>query len=1340
MTRRIKLEWEINNEALDKAIKRFEELQKIMQKLAVSGKEFSREFGKGTGGMIGGQRKLDNIVRQISSELKNQLSIEKQITAELKKQYSIKRKISSEYDNLGKKANNYLADLDKISKKTKEAFEFKGKSTKSGFPNISGLSGGTGGLGSGLGGGMSGGMPGGIPGGMPGGGKIPGLGGGLGGMSKLSGAMAAASIAAQGFQMYMSAVAKAATLIYDKVVPIYKSILAAASETERLKVNLALAYQAANVGGKEWNKNLVLAEKAMKRIQEIAANTPFSVNDLTEAYVKLTKRGLRPTEEQFIAIGNLAAFSGKKMDQLVEAILDAQQGSKERLKEFGIEMKTEGGKIKLSLGELKAEGTKVIETFAKLASMPGIAEAMERQSQTMQGRMGAIQDLIEQIKSDIGLGKEFQKAMGDLMAPTEYFLRALKSLGTMLKDLFVKPVKMLSEAALPDFMKVLTDSKVKAEEKASVVNKIALVLGKLIQFVSRIVNPIFEHFASIIRSVRTWLLENTKAVEGFYSIVMVLVNAVKVVLRFFADIVDTLAQLVAGLLSSVRASDQASETFSTLGAVLFSIVDVVRILAVSILKLAGTIVKAIGYIIEGLLEFDFDKVVNALKRGYDEAVNDIWNYASKEFAKVADRFTEAKEDIGLIKWGVIIDAEEKGELPGGADLGIEEKEVKDKLNEEKLKAEKEFDLAMEEEKLRHAEALLEIEEEAAEKRELAETLRRKQAEENLEHALNMDEIKQERLDKLYELDVAYAKKTIKNAKELAEELEKLKIEYEYNMEKLEIEFNMEMLKLEKELSDAIIKEKIALAQREQRVRELSLESELNDLKRKIEERKRILSQTGAVNNTLSNVTAIRSIDADLLWEEASFNAKKAKLEATLEIHKQFNNLTIEEEEKVKHELIELEKDFNQTLLNYEMKRQEEIYQMKKRMNEINADLAKQMLSTSKSELAKAGAGGNLISGLLPDTDFEARMKEMKDKINQLWDMSPYVPGAADMAAELEKIYEVQTKIHKAGKIGEAIIGTINTIAEMAQKIYEIQIANIDSKIKKNNEEIEQLKELVELEKQRNEEMLRRQEIDNKLAEQRIKELEDLTKTIPAAEQELARKQIEEQKARIKSVEDLKKSAAQKEQERIRQLEEENKRLEEEKRRKQREAFEINRAAQIAQAIISGALAAVNAFASLAAIPFVGVGMATAAAAMIGAFTAAQVALIAAQPNPYAKGTLSVEGGIPGKDSVFALLMPGEAVIPTDINKEYHTAISAIYNRKVPSYEINGFVQNFLENNGHQLESHSIYILEEHLKDLIETVRDKQAVSITIDENGFESYIYKANNETKILNKKLKLEV
>jgi hypothetical protein len=119
---------------------------------------------------------------------------------------------------------------------------------------------------------------------------------------------------------------------------------------------------------------------------------------------------------------------------------------------------------------------------------------------------------------------------------------------------------------------------------------------------------------------------------------------------------------------------------------------------------------------------------------------------------------------------------------------------------------------------------------------------------------------------------------------------------------------------------------------------------------------------------------------------------------------------------------------------------------------------------------------------------------------------------------------------------------------------------------------------------------------------------------------------------------------------------------------QREQAIKEKALALFNAAIAGSLAVVKQLAATplpAGLPLV---------LLVAAQSAAQIAAIAAQPIPkFAKGTLSVQGGRDGQDSVHAMVMPGEAIIPTRTNRKYKEAVRAIYHESVPADELAQFV-------------------------------------------------------------------
>ncbi len=52
------------------------------------------------------------------------------------------------------------------------------------------------------------------------------------------------------------------------------------------------------------------AQVALKDITKIAASTPFAVNSLTDAYVRLANQGFVPTQQEIIKLGDFASSTG----------------------------------------------------------------------------------------------------------------------------------------------------------------------------------------------------------------------------------------------------------------------------------------------------------------------------------------------------------------------------------------------------------------------------------------------------------------------------------------------------------------------------------------------------------------------------------------------------------------------------------------------------------------------------------------------------------------------------------------------------------------------------------------------------------------------------------------------------------------------------------------------------------------------------------------------------------------------------------------------------------------------------------------------------------------------
>lgn len=152
--------------------------------------------------------------------------------------------------------------------------------------------------------------------------------------------------------------------------------------------------------------NTSKAKETMDMLADFGAKTPFQVDELTAAYVKLANQGFTPTMEQMRKLGDLASSTGKSFDQLAEAIIDAQVGENERLKEFGIRASKNGDLITYTFKEqettVKNTASAIREYILSLGNLEGVMGANEKISATFVGRLSNIEDELTNQFKDFG--------------------------------------------------------------------------------------------------------------------------------------------------------------------------------------------------------------------------------------------------------------------------------------------------------------------------------------------------------------------------------------------------------------------------------------------------------------------------------------------------------------------------------------------------------------------------------------------------------------------------------------------------------------------------------------------------------------------------------------------------------------------------------------------------------------------------------------------------------------------------------------------------------------------------------------------------------------------------
>ena len=179
------------------------------------------------------------------------------------------------------------------------------------------------------------------------------------------------------------------------------------------------------------------AAQSMEAIKKMAANTTFGVDELTEGYVKMVNRGLRPTQKEMTAMADLASSQGKTFDQLTEAALDAMSGENERLKEFGISATKSGDQVTYSFKGMQKTVANTPEAInaaiIAFGEMEGIAGSNAAQMETLGGKTSNLSDSFDGLMVEMGTGlRPVFVAILDLISASIPVLSFLgKALGTV---------------------------------------------------------------------------------------------------------------------------------------------------------------------------------------------------------------------------------------------------------------------------------------------------------------------------------------------------------------------------------------------------------------------------------------------------------------------------------------------------------------------------------------------------------------------------------------------------------------------------------------------------------------------------------------------------------------------------------------------------------------------------------------------------------------------------------------------------------------------------------------------------------------------------------------------
>lgn len=189
----------------------------------------------------------------------------------------------------------------------------------------------------------------------------------------------------------------AAAFALGQFIQLGREIITVTAEFEKLNAVLK------NATGSQGSASLYLST-----IEQLAAKTPQGVREITQAFVKLNNQGFTPTRNELTKLLDLTNFTGKSFDQLAEAIIDAQVGEFERLKEFGIRAKQSGNQVTFAFQGVETTVQKtdqaIREYLLSLGELQQVQGATAAIAETITGKISNAGDAFDRFFNTIGQG------------------------------------------------------------------------------------------------------------------------------------------------------------------------------------------------------------------------------------------------------------------------------------------------------------------------------------------------------------------------------------------------------------------------------------------------------------------------------------------------------------------------------------------------------------------------------------------------------------------------------------------------------------------------------------------------------------------------------------------------------------------------------------------------------------------------------------------------------------------------------------------------------------------------------------------------------------------------
>lgn len=181
-------------------------------------------------------------------------------------------------------------------------------------------------------------------------------------------------------------------------------------------------------------KDTKKAAEIMKYSIRMANKTPFEGGELVEGAAKLESMGMK-AQEWLPKIGDMAAATSKPFDQAVEAVIDAQTGELERIKEFGVtkaQIAAKANQMFANQEVINANG-QITDQKKFNAAMVAVMEerftgGMDKQATTLKGLWSTVTGITKQgLSTIVGLTEEGTVRPGSLYEKLKNKIQSVSS-------------------------------------------------------------------------------------------------------------------------------------------------------------------------------------------------------------------------------------------------------------------------------------------------------------------------------------------------------------------------------------------------------------------------------------------------------------------------------------------------------------------------------------------------------------------------------------------------------------------------------------------------------------------------------------------------------------------------------------------------------------------------------------------------------------------------------------------------------------------------------------------------------------------------------------------------